>query len=245
MCVCVCGVCGVCVCVCVSQLNSQLLRVHQLVQQAKGGSEAISEVEKKINLLEQQYINTVYYDQVSVLCDVKRKELKGVLEDVIEPCITTWNKTQILQVKQRVHEAIQVGRGEKISEVEEEINQLELQHMTSEDFSVVSWFCMVMRAELFWYRLLNSDKEQLMTEKIEILCKVEELTDALEKVRVGGEREQKIPSSTEVYKMKKDLMEIKKWCEKTEGKINYIQHRDGAVYVYKKRNEIISCWSVL
>ncbi|KAG7318720.1 hypothetical protein KOW79_018475 [Hemibagrus wyckioides] len=211
------------------QLNSQLLRVHQLVQQAKGGSEAISEVEKKINLLEQQYINTVYYDQVSVLCDVKRKELKGVLEDVIEPCITTWNKTQILQVKQRVHEAIQVGRGEKISEVEEEINQLELQHMTSEDFSVVSWFCMVMRAELFWYRLLNSDKEQLMTEKIEILCKVEELTDALEKVRVGGEREQKIPSSTEVYKMKKDLMEIKKWCEKTEGKINYIQHRDGAV----------------
>ncbi|XP_058230674.1 uncharacterized protein LOC131343200 isoform X2 [Hemibagrus wyckioides] len=118
-------------------------------------------------------------------------------------------KRRLQQVDQLVQRA-EGGTEKNIREVEKSLNHLQEHYKDTEYSDKVELFC----------------REK---KKLPILCKVEELTDALEKVRVGGEREQKIPSSTEVYKMKKDLMEIKKWCEKTEGKINYIQHRDGAV----------------
>ncbi|XP_058230803.1 trichohyalin-like [Hemibagrus wyckioides] len=194
-------------------LNSRLLHVHKLIQQAKEGKKDSSYVENEIDQLEQQYWITAYSEQVTVLCEIKRKQLKAnEPQHGNDECPVPMNEELYRQMKQLVQQ-VKGGTVKKISEVEEEINQLELQHMTSEDFSVVSWFCMVMRAELFWYRLLNSDKEQLMTEKIEILLKVEELMNSLQKLRDGAEREQEIPSFTVIYEMQKRLIEFKKWCE--------------------------------
>ncbi|KAK3538670.1 hypothetical protein QTP86_011911 [Hemibagrus guttatus] len=84
--------------------------------------------------------------------------------------------------------SVEEGVKEKMSEAEEKIYQLEL-HMTSEDVVEVSGFCMCMRAELFWSRL-HSDKDQIMTDNIEILWKVEEVMMSLQKVRDGVKREQ-------------------------------------------------------
>ncbi|KAG7318705.1 hypothetical protein KOW79_018460 [Hemibagrus wyckioides] len=174
------------------KLNRRLLHVHKLVQWAKEGKKEMSDVEMKTDQLRQLYINTKYSDQVSKLCDVKKKELNP--DRSLENKITKGKlKEQMLQVKQRVHEAIRGGIEEKISEVEKEINQLEERNMTIEDFREVSEFCMFMKAELFWYRILHSDNEQLKTENIEILWKLEEVMTSLQKVR-DGEQESYILS---------------------------------------------------
>ncbi|KAK3517114.1 hypothetical protein QTP86_019202 [Hemibagrus guttatus] len=134
------------------RLNRRLVIVDQFVQRDKGGTEEkIIEVKKKINQLEQLYRNTEYYKQVTVLCDVKRKQL-----DTGGPQQLATLLKEMIDVEQCVHEAIE-GVKEKISEAEEKIYQLEL-HMTSEDFVKVSEFCMYMRAELFWSTLHN-DKD--------------------------------------------------------------------------------------
>ncbi|KAK3538757.1 hypothetical protein QTP86_015664 [Hemibagrus guttatus] len=193
------------------ELNSRLVLVDQLVQRYKGGTEEeINQVEWKINQLEQLYMYTQYYKQVKVLCDVKRKQLGRGGPQHVAMTADTLLKKKMNDVEQCVHEAIEGGK-EKMSEAEEKIYQLEL-HMTSEDVVEVSKFCMYMRAELFW-STLHSDKDQLMTDNIEILWKVEEVMNSLQKIRDEVKREQEILNSTEVDKMKKDLTEIVKWCE--------------------------------
>ncbi|XP_058230677.1 uncharacterized protein LOC131343202 [Hemibagrus wyckioides] len=213
-----------------NELNRRLLHVHKLVQWAKEGKKEMSDVEMKTDQLRQLYINTKYSDQVSKLCDVKKKELNP--DRSLENKITKGKlKEQMLQVKQRVHEAIRGGIEEKISEVEKEINQLEERNMTIEDFREVSEFCMFMKAELFWYRILHSDNEQLKTENIEILWKLEEVMTSLQKVR-DGEQESYILSYIDVSEIQKDLVEIENWFGKTKREINDLIHhsyRGGAV----------------
>ncbi|KAK3517113.1 hypothetical protein QTP86_003976, partial [Hemibagrus guttatus] len=72
----------VCVCVCVRQFNRRLLRVVQFVQQAEEGKQEISEVEKKIddledtyNELDEQYLNSEHIENVKTVCDMKRRQL--------------------------------------------------------------------------------------------------------------------------------------------------------------------------
>ncbi|XP_058231254.1 protein BCAP-like isoform X1 [Hemibagrus wyckioides] len=201
------------------ELKWRMLHVEQLVQQAKEGTEEkIREAEEAIDELEQEYEDMVYSDQVSVLCTVKREQLKGHQYSK-EECLITEDlelEEQMLQVKQRVHAAIEEGTEEKIREVEKEINQLEERYINTKDVVTVMQFCMFMRAELYWYRLQHSDK-QLMTDKPEVMWKLEDFMNSLQKVRDGAEREQKTLSSTVVDKLQKHLMEFKMLYEEKRG----------------------------
>ncbi|GAA6067754.1 uncharacterized protein LOC113656750 isoform X1, partial [Tachysurus ichikawai] len=59
------------------EVNRQLLCVDQIVQQAEEGTEEkIREADEAIDELEQQYDNTIYSEQVLMLCEVKREHLK-------------------------------------------------------------------------------------------------------------------------------------------------------------------------
>ncbi|KAG7318707.1 hypothetical protein KOW79_018462 [Hemibagrus wyckioides] len=200
------------------ELKWRMLHVEQLVQQAKEGTEEkIREAEEAIDELEQEYEDMVYSDQVSVLCTVKREQLKGHQYSK-EECLIT-EDLELKRRLQQVDQLVQQAEGEihNIRKAEKEINLLELQYMNTEHLITVTEFCVLMRAELYWYRLQYSDGEHLMTDKTEILWKVEELMNSLQKLRDGAEQEQEIPSFKVMDEMQKHLMEFKKWCEEKRG----------------------------
>ncbi|XP_060738788.1 uncharacterized protein LOC132854421 [Tachysurus vachellii] len=206
------------------EVNRRLLCVDQIVQQAEEGTEEkIREADEAIDELEQQYDNTIYSEQVLMLCEVKREHLKRYKpEHIKEEHLRTEDKklnSRVQEMEQLVLQA-EEGEEEKLCEAEIEINQLELQYSNSVYSGHVSLFCMLMRAQLFWYRLLHSDEEQTMTDKTEILWKVEELIDSLQKLRDGAEGEQEAASFTVVDEIEKHLTEFKKWCEEKRGEDN-------------------------
>ncbi|XP_058231250.1 uncharacterized protein LOC131343524 isoform X1 [Hemibagrus wyckioides] len=217
------------------ELNKRLLYVNQLVQQAEGGTQQnIREAEKELDQLEQQYKNKDYSEQIKFLCRVKRIELKQYSGQPSNEQHLMCGDGELQRQQERVEQFVQQAKDGKIETIREakvEIDHLEqMQYLNTKNVVPVTPFSMLKRAELYWYRLLNSDEEQIMTEKIEMKKKLEKVMDGLQKLRGGAERKQKIPTSTEVDEVQKHLIEFKKWCEKTEGQINdLIEHRGGAV----------------
>ncbi|KAG7318704.1 hypothetical protein KOW79_018459 [Hemibagrus wyckioides] len=217
------------------KLNSRLLYVNQLVQQAEGGTQQnIREAEKELDQLEQQYKNKDYSEQIKFLCRVKRIELKQYSGQPSNEQHLMCGDGELQRQQQQVEQFVQQAKDGKIENIREakvEIDHLEqMQYLNTEDVVPVTPFSMLKRAELYWYRLLNSDEEQIMTEKTEMKKKLEKVMDGLQKLRDGAERKQKIPTSTEVNEMQEDLMEIEKWCGEMKKEINdLIEHRGGAV----------------
>ncbi|XP_047674494.1 uncharacterized protein LOC125145487 [Tachysurus fulvidraco] len=150
-----------------SELNRKLRDVEQLVQQAKAGTKEITEAEKAIDVVELQYSITEYTKHVSMLCDVKRTQLNHLYSD--EGLMRTEDRelnSRVDHVERLVQQA-KGGTEQKIREAEEEISRLELKYFTTKYSGRVSLFCTTKRAEMFWYRLPHSDKEQIMTVNIE------------------------------------------------------------------------------
>ncbi|XP_060739719.1 uncharacterized protein LOC132855025 [Tachysurus vachellii] len=219
------------------ELNSHLLHVDQIVQQAEEGSnEKIREAEKKLDQLEQQYRYKDYSEQIKFLCRVKREQLKRYsLQPSIEQHLITGDgelNSQLKHVEQLVQQAKE-GKMENIKEVKMSIDHLEQQqYLNTENVIPVIPICMLKRAELFWYRLQHSDDKCLMAEKIEqIKLKVEKVMDSVHKLRNGAEQKQEILSSRLVDEMEEYLKEIEKWCGEMRREIPTLiqQHRCGAV----------------
>ncbi|XP_027023937.2 involucrin-like isoform X2 [Tachysurus fulvidraco] len=218
------------------ELNSHLLHVDQIVQQAEEGSNGkIREAEKKLEQLEQQYRYKDYSEQIKFLCRVKREQLKRYsLQPSIEQHLITGDRelnSQLKHVEWLVQQAKE-GKVENIREVKMAIDHLEQQqYLNTENVVPVTPICMLKRAELFWYRLQHSDDKCLKAEKIEIKMKVEKVMDSVHKLRNGAEQKQEILSSRLVDEMEEYLKEIEKWCGQIRREIpNLIQqHRCGAV----------------
>ncbi|XP_047674454.1 myosin heavy chain, clone 203-like [Tachysurus fulvidraco] len=168
-----------------SELSKKLQHVEKLVQKAKAGTkEENREAADAIDELELQYSDTEYSKQVSMFCDVKRKELnplysyKGLkrwnrqlyhelnaVEHIVKRTKLRLEKNisnaeeMISNAEEMISNAEEkISHAEEISEAEEKISKLELQYFTTEYSGRVSLFCMTKRAELYWCRLLHSDK---------------------------------------------------------------------------------------
>ncbi|KAK3514726.1 hypothetical protein QTP70_029193, partial [Hemibagrus guttatus] len=147
-------------------VNSQLLQVEQLVQQAEEGKEDnIREAEEQINQLEQQY--SEYSLRVSAFCSAKRKQLNWYrLQHSNDEHLMT-EKKQLYRQQQQVEQFVQQaedGKVEKIREAKVEIDHLEqMQYLNTENVAPVTPFSMLMRAKLYW----RSPKEYNIMELVE------------------------------------------------------------------------------
>ncbi|KAK3538767.1 hypothetical protein QTP86_015892, partial [Hemibagrus guttatus] len=222
------------------RMNIRLVIVDQLVQRDKGGTEEeINEVKRKIDQLEQLYRNTEYYKQVKVLCEIKRKQLDTGGPQYVAMTEETPLKKKMNDVEQCVHEAIEGGK-EKMSEAEEKIYQLEL-HMTSEDVVEVSGFCMCMRAELFWSRL-HSDKDQIMTDNIELNRLLLGVVQCVQQVEEGKQEisdvEKKIDDLDEKYWGTVYILEVKRFCDVKMSQLKWysLQHEEHRVTEKRELN---------
>ncbi|KAK2845942.1 hypothetical protein Q7C36_010796 [Tachysurus vachellii] len=232
-------------------LNSQMLPVEQLVQQAEEGKEEnIREAEEMIKQLEQQ--NNDYSDAVTSFCSAKWRQLNWYrLQHSNDERLMTERRelnSHLLHVDQIVQQA-EEGSNEKIREAEKKLDQLDQQYRYKDYSEQIKFLCRLNSQLKHVEQLVQQAKEGKMenikevkmaidhleqqqylnTENIKL--KVEKVMDSVHKLRNGAEQKQEILSSRVVDEMEEYLKEIEKWCGEMRREIPTLiqQHRCGAV----------------